>query len=206
MNTESLFRLSGWSCVAGGTALIAQTLLHASLPEGCVGPDCLTRELRGTAVGEGPLAIASALFLATAALSLVVLARRRRPLGKVGVAAIVSAAGALGFGAAAGLTAAIDDDVSWMPLLVLPALGLLVTAGILVAVLVLRTRLIPTWLAVGMIITASLLLLANEQTVLVLLAVPFGAVCVVVGLNLIAQDGRVLNDQQTQSSQLQANR
>ena len=56
-----------------------------------------------------------------------------------------------------------------------------------------------------MIITASLLLLANEQTVLVLFAVPFGAVCVVVGLNLIARDGQVLNDQQTQSAQLRAN-
>ena len=55
-----------------------------------------------------------------------------------------------------------------------------------------------------MIITASLWLLANEQTVLVLLAVPFGAVCVVVGLNLIARDGQVPNDQQTQSAQLRA--
>jgi hypothetical protein len=37
------------------------------------------------------------------------------------------------------------------------------------------------------------------------LAVPFGAVCVVVGLNLIARDGQVPNDQQTQSAQLRAN-
>jgi hypothetical protein len=45
MNTEPLFRLSGWSGVGGGTALITPTLLRASLAEGCVGPDCLTREL-----------------------------------------------------------------------------------------------------------------------------------------------------------------
>ena len=205
MNTETLFRLSGWSCVAGGMALIGQTLLHASLPEGCVGPDCLTSDLRGTAAGELPLGIASAVLLAIAAVSLVVLARRRRPLGKVGVAVVVCAGGAFTFGAAAGLTAAVVDDFAWMPLLVLPALALVVAAGILLAVLVLRARLIPTWLAVGMIIAASLLLLTNEQTVLVLLAVPFGTVCVVVGLYLIARAGQVLNDQQTQSVELQTN-
>jgi hypothetical protein len=202
MSTESLFRLSGWSCVAGGTALIAQTLLHASLPEGCVGQDCLTQDMRGTAAGEGPFAVASAVLLAMAAMSLVVLARRRRPLGKVGIAALVSAAGALGFGGAAAVTGAVDDDFSWMPLLVLPALVLVVSTGILVAVLVLRARLIPTWLAVGVIASASLLLLANEQTALVLLAVPFETMCVVVGLTLITRDRQFLHNEQTQSAQL----
>jgi hypothetical protein len=52
MKGKSLFRLSGWSCVAGGTALTAPTLLHASLPEGCVGSGC-ARDLRSTAAGEG---------------------------------------------------------------------------------------------------------------------------------------------------------
>jgi hypothetical protein len=158
--------------------------------------------MRGTAAGEGPFAVASAVLLAMAAMSLVVLARRRRPLGKVGIAALVSAAGALGFGGAAAVTGAVNDDFSWMPLLVLPALVLVVSTGILVAVLVLRARLIPTWLAVGVIASASLLLLANEQTALVLLAVPFGTMCVVVGLTLITRDRQFLHNEQTQSAQL----
>ena len=200
MKSESLFRLSGWSCVVGGTALIAQTLLHASLPEGCVGSGC-ARDLRGTAAGEGPLAIISAVLLTTATVSLVVLARRRRPLGEVGVAAIVTAAGALGLRAAAALMAAVDDDFSGMPLLVLPGL-VLVTTGILVAVLVLLARLIPTWLAVGMVASASLLLLENEQTALVLFAVPFSTMCVVLGLNLIRGDPQGLKNQRTRSASL----
>ena len=195
MKSESLFRLSGWSCVVGGTALIAQTLLHASLPEGCVGSGC-ARDLRGTAAGEGPLAIISAVLLTTATVSLVVLARRRRPLGEVGVAAIVTAAGA------AALMAAVDDDFSGMPLLVLPGLVLVVTTGILVAVLVLLARLIPTWLAVGMVASASLLLLENEQTALVLFAVPFSTMCVVLGLNLIRGDPQGLKNQRTRSASL----
>ena len=201
MKSESLFRLSGWSCVVGGTALIAQTLLHASLPEGCVGSGC-ARDLRGTAAGEGPLAIISAVLLTTATVSLVVLARRRRPLGEVGVAAIVTAAGALGLGAAAALMAAVDDDFSGMPLLVLPGLVLVVTTGMLVAVLVLLAQLIPTWLAVGMVASASLLLLENEQTALVLFAVPFSTMCVVLGLNLIRGDPQGLKNQRTRSASL----
>jgi hypothetical protein len=157
-------------------------LLHTSLPEGCAGSGCLN-ELLGTAAGEGPLLVASGLLFATAAATLVVLARRRRPLGKVGVAAIVCAAVALGFGAAAAVSITVDDDAPWTPLLVLPALALFVTAGILIAVLVLRARLIPTWLATALIATAALLLFYNEQTALVLLAIPFASVCVILGLN-----------------------
>ena len=78
--------------------------------------------------------------------------------------------------------------------------GSVVSTGILVAVLVLRARIIPTWLAVGVIASASLLLLANEQTALVLLALPFGTMCVVLGLNLIARDDKVLSNEQAQSA------
>jgi len=148
------------------------------------------------------LAIISAVLLTTATVSLVVLARRRRPLGEVGVAAIVTAAGALGLRAAAALMAAVDDDFSGMPLLVLPGLVLVVTTGILVAVLVLLARLIPTWLAVGMVASASLLLLENEQTALVLFAVPFSTMCVVLGLNLIRGDPQGLKNQRTRSASL----
>jgi hypothetical protein len=83
-------------------------------------------------------------------------------------------------------------------------LGLVVTTGILVAVLVLRARLIPTWLAVGMVASASLLLLENEQTALVLFAVPFSTMCVVLGLNLMRGDPQGLKNQRTRSASLRS--
>jgi hypothetical protein len=197
MNSQSLSRLSGWCCVGGGSALVAVTLLHASLPEGCIGDDCLTHEMRGTAAGEGPLALVSTLLLSVAAVTLVVLARRRRPLGKVGAAALVCAAGALALVVAVTVVmAAVDGDVPWMPLLVIPALALFVAAAVLVGVTVLRARLVPTWLAVAVIATGSLLVLANEQTALVLLAVPFGTVCVLLGVNLLLRHGRAGSSEQ----------
>ena len=103
----------------------------------------------------------------------------------MGVAAIVCAAVALGFAAAAAVSITVDDDAPWTPLLVLPALALFVTAGILIAVLVLRAGLIPTWLATALIATAALLLFYNEQTARVLLAIPLAGVCVVLGVNLL---------------------
>jgi hypothetical protein len=96
--------------------------------------------------------------------------------------------------------AAIDADFPGMPLLVLPCLVLVVTTGILVAVLVHRARLIPTWLAVGMVASASLLLLANEQTALVLFAVPFATMCVVLGVNLITGARHGLNQRARSAS------
>ena len=200
MNSQSLSRLSGWCCVGGGSALVAVTLLHASLPEGCIGDDCLTHEMRGTAAGEGLLALVSTLLLAVAAVTLVVLARRRRPLGKVGVAALVCAAGALALVVAVTVVTVAVSDVPWMPFLVIPALVLFVAAAVLVGVAVLRARLVPTWLAVAVIVTASMLVVVNEQTALVLLAVPFGTVCVMLGVNLLLRGGAGRDEQPSRRS------
>ncbi len=199
MNTASISRLSGWCCVAGGTTLIALTRRHASLPEGCVGDGCLTHPMRGTATGEAPLGVVTAVLLGIAAVAVLVVASRTRPLGKLGGAALACAAGASAFWAASAVvTTTIDGDVPWMPLLVLPAVALFVAAAVLLGVVLLRAKLVPTWLAVAVVATASLLLLAYEQTALVLFAVPFGAVCVVLGLDLIFQKGRVLASDQPQ--------
>lgn len=52
---------------------------------------------------------------------------------------------------------------------------------------VLRARLLPTWLAVLLIVSAIVVLAANEQTSRILLAVPFGPAWTLVGTVLLAE-------------------
>ena len=55
----------------------------------------------------------------------------------------------------------------------------------LVAWTVLRSRVVPTWAGVGLLVGAVLLLGTNEQTAAVLLAVPFGVAWLATGAALM---------------------
>jgi hypothetical protein len=186
MKTTWILRLSGLCCVVGGGGLVTLFVSQG----GCLGDDCYGRALPGTGPGEAALGLATVGFLIAAAVGLVAEAGRRAPVGKAGLAAALCAAGGALFLAAAGVTAARTGGESWlMPVFVFPLF--LVTAAVIgVAAVVLRAKLVPRWMAVGMIVAASLLPLFQQQTPGNFMPVPLGVVCMVLGTHLIVRGGR----------------
>ena len=73
---------------------------------------------------------------------------------------------------------------------VLAGIMLVVLGLVVLAVVVWRSRVLPRGLVVAVLLTALLLPLANEQTRLVLLAVPFGLAWAAAGVWLLASGGR----------------
>jgi hypothetical protein len=71
MTTTAVLRLSAVCCAVGGAGVVTVTLRHAALPVGCVGLDCETGSLRGSAPGEEALGILSVMLLVVAAVGLV---------------------------------------------------------------------------------------------------------------------------------------
>ena len=71
-----------------------------------------------------------------------------------------------------------------IPLFVIPGLALAVVGAGLLAVVVIRSGVLPRWAGYSLLIGAGMLLLANEQTAAVLFAVPFGIALLLVGAAL----------------------
>ena len=135
MRTTRVLRLSGVCCILGGAGLVTLFVSQG----GCLGDDCYSRPLPGTARGEALWGLATVAFLVAAAVGLFVGAGRRMSVRKAGVAAALCAVGGAIFASAAGITAARTGGETWlMPLFVFPALLLLTVAGIVVGVVVLR--------------------------------------------------------------------
>ena len=171
----------------GGLAWVAACLVHDSLPQGCIDAGCTDRAMRdSTTAGEVLVGVAG-LMLAASGVSLLLLARAARGgLGATGVAAAVAGVVGLTLLLAAGVMSSfVDSDWSGMPGLVVPGMGLLAVAMVLVTGLVLRAGVLPTWVSVLLVVAALLLLFANEQTSRILLAVPFGLTWGVAGVLLL---------------------
>jgi hypothetical protein len=181
--------LSRWTsicAVLGGLLWAVACSYRATLPPGCVGDACLVRSMRGDTPLGSALFGAAALLLLGAGAGLLLLVHRHTGLGRLGLVGLVAAATGVALLAAAlvlvVLLAVVDDDV--MPRLVVPGVALVALGGVLVAVVLVRSPLLPRWAAVALLVGAALLVLANEQDARVLLAVPFGLAWVVVGLGL----------------------
>jgi hypothetical protein len=74
--------------------------------------------------------------------------------------------------------------VDAIPLFVIPGIVLVAVGAVLVAVVVIRSRVLPRWAGFSLLIGAAMLLLANEQTAAILFAVPFGIAWLLVGAAL----------------------
>jgi hypothetical protein len=74
-----------------------------------------------------------------------------------------------------------------MPGFVVPGVILCIVAAALTAWLVVKTRLLPGWVAVVLAATAALLPGANEQNDSILLAIPFGLAWLGAGILLLAR-------------------
>ena len=161
MRTSWVLRLTGLCCIVGGAGLVALSVA----PGGCLGDDCYARPLPGTERGQVPWGLATVGFLVAAGIGLFVGAGRRAPVQKAGVAVALCAAGGAVFAAAALITTAKTGGETWlMPVFVFPALLLLTAAGIVIGAVVRRAELVPRWVAVALIVGASLLPLYQPQT------------------------------------------
>ncbi|GAA2153729.1 hypothetical protein GCM10009844_38580 [Nocardioides koreensis] len=187
MDDTRLAQVGGACAVVGGCAWTAASIMHASQPRGCVGSECDYLPMRSASTGTAVLVALAAAMMIACGTTLMLLVRRRNELGRTGV--LGAAACGFGIGAlalAAGVQAlAYDGDFPWMPAFVGPGVAALVVGLALVAWTVLRSRVVPTWAGIGLLIGAVLLLGTNEQTTAVLLAVPFGVAWLATGAALL---------------------
>lgn len=64
----------------------------------------------------------------------------------------------------------------------IPGILAVIAGFVLVALFILRSGVLPRWLGLFLLVSSVLLLAANEQTVTVLLAIPFGLAVATVGV------------------------
>jgi hypothetical protein len=182
--------LTGVCSAIGGIAWVAACFVHNSLPRGCIGDQCADAPMRGSSPVASTLFVVTGLMLAVSGFGLLVIAHQRARLGRVGTLAGITAGLGLLLLAAAGVVSTIDNDWSGMPGLVVPGIVLLAVGLVLVAAVVLRAHVVPTWVGALVLGTAVLLPFANEQTSLILLAVPFGVAWLTSGLTLLRDQVR----------------
>ena len=167
----------------GGALWVIGTLIHASKPRGCVAEECAFRPMRESGALDGILMLLSLMLFAAGVVGLVVLARRSGRFGKTGSAGVVVGAVGAALLVISGLIQAIffGGDFPLMPYFVVPGLLALVVGFLLVGITILRSGVLPRWVAVLVIVGALAMLVANEQTARVLLMIPFGVAWVAVG-------------------------
>ena len=183
-------RVTGLCSVVGGAAWVAGCLVHNSLPQGCIDAGCTDGAvMRGSSPAEVALLVMAGLLLAVSSLGLLVLARTARggDLGRPGAASGVAGGAGLLLLGAAGIVAAFDGNWSGMPGLVVPGVLFLALGLALLAWVVFRAGVLPTWLCALLLATVLVLPFANEQTSRILLAVPFGLAWMVTGVVVAAR-------------------
>ena len=187
MKDGGIALVAGACAAVGGSAWTSASIIHASQPRGCVGAECTSLPMRNATTATSLLlALAAAMMVASGA-GLLLLIRRRGRLGRTGVVG----ATACGFGVAVlavatGLQGFIyHGDFALMPVFVGPGVIALAVGVALVGWTVLRSRVLPSWAGVSLLVGGALLLGANEQTDAVLLAVPFGVAWLAIGVVLM---------------------
>jgi hypothetical protein len=186
-NAVDARNVTGVCSAIGGASWVVVCFVHNSLPQGCIGDGCSARPMRGSSTLDTVLFDLAGVLLAITGIGLLFLAHRTRRLGRLGAVAGGTAALGLLLLAGAAVMSTVDNDWEGMPGLVIPGIGLLAVGLVLVTVVVLRARVVPTWLGCLLVATALLLPFANEQTSRILLAVPFGLVWLALGVVLLRE-------------------
>jgi hypothetical protein len=186
MKTDSISRWTGVCAFLGGVALVAISLLAASLPIGCVGGVCIGEAIGGDAVA-GPLGVSFAVLLTLTAAGTLLIVHRQQGLGALGLLALIALGGGLGLGVGAAVVATVSTgELAWN-MAVVGAL-FLVAASVMGAIVLLRARVVPRWIAAALAASSLLLLAVHDQTSVILFGLPYGAGCVLVGTHLIVQN------------------
>jgi hypothetical protein len=180
----ALDRATAIVAVGGGICWIAAWIYHSTLPRGCVGDAC--GPMRGDTPLGVTLQIVAAIMILVAGIGLLIHIQRRGRLGRLGVAGVSCCVVGVALLGSAGLVPAtiFGPDIDAIPFFVIPGVALAAVGFVLVAVVVIRSRVLPRWAGYSLLIGAGMLLLANEQTEAVLLAVPFGIAWILVGAAL----------------------
>jgi hypothetical protein len=153
--------------------------VHSLQPRGCIGDECFDRPQREATTATSWLMVLAAFALVAFLLALLVLLGRSGNLGWTGIAGLVSCVLGLG-GLALATLPQVRDQLRPLPMMAAIAVGLA-----LLGWTVLRSGLIPTWAAIALLIGFLLLGGVSEQTLRVLLALPFGITWFVIGIALI---------------------
>jgi hypothetical protein len=184
--TMTLDRTTAIVAIGGGTCWIAACIYRSTLPRGCVADECLGQSLRGDTPIGTTLFIVAFILIVAAGLGLLIHIQRRGRLGRLGVAAACSGVVGLAFLGAAVLVpdTILGSGIDPRPLFVIPGIALAAVGAGLVAVVIIRSGVLPRWAGLSLLIGAGMLLLANEQTAAILFAVPFGIALLLVGAAL----------------------
>ncbi len=177
----------------GGTLWAAWAISHALQPIGCVAEEC---NLAGRSMREGSslgsvLQVGAAVALAAGIFGLVSYVRSVGRFGRIGSLGLVASAAGIVTVIAASLVQSLvyNNDFWAMPYFVIPAALALVIGCVLLGVAILRSGVLPRWVAALLIIGTLAMLGMNEQNTLVLMAIPFGVAWAVIGYILWSQRG-----------------
>lgn len=178
---SNVIRWSGLAALLGGVLIVAYAVIVASMPRGCIGDECAFWQMRDTGSADA-LLLFGLLFVAAGAVGLML---RLREIGRFGwLGRSGGIVGAVGFVllVLAGVTGAITDGMSpLMPVFVVPGLLAVIAGLLLLGVAVLRTRVLPLWVDLLLIVSLLAMVGFNDQNWRALMAVPFGVAWVVVG-------------------------
>ncbi len=178
--SSNLIRWGGVAAILGGILWIVPAIITAFKPRGCIGLECDISAMRDTS----DVALFMLLALLLSAVGLAGVAIQARNTGRFG--RLTKAGVALyGVGVALfvlGMILTAISEVFWV--LMLPA-GLALIGGlVLTGIAVFKTRVLPRWVAVLLVVGSLAMLGFNDQTAEVLLAIPFGISWIAVGYAL----------------------
>jgi len=183
--TRSSVAVRWWGLAAmlGGLLWSLGFAYHATKPRGCIAEECLTRPMRAPTVLDGVLISSAMVLIVAGAVGLVLLIRRSGRVGALARAGLVLGGAGITTLAVAGFVQEkfFAGDFEQMPYFVVPGLAMLVVGFALLGVAVLRSRVLPTWVSVLLLLGTLAMIGANEQTSRVLLYLPFGVAWVAVG-------------------------
>ena len=182
--TKQILRWTGMAAVLGGLLCGLAALVHSFQPIGCIGLECETRAMR-TATGIVPVVAPVATILILIGIAgLTWVARMSGSHRKLAAGGVICAAAGLAVLFLGGLiqTVFFNGDFPGMPYFIIPGLLAVITGFALIGVFILRSGVLPRWLGIFLLVSSVLLLAANEQTITVLLAIPFGLAVATVGV------------------------
>lgn len=177
----------------GGVLLALAVVLHALEPVGCVGElQCASRSMRAPTALTAVTGAAALALIMLAFAGIVLLGRAAGRLSSLGVAgASCMLAGGGGLVAATLAQELVQGrDLSWMPWLVLPSMIGVIVGIVLIAAWTVRSGVLRPWLGALLAASGASLLAVNEQTAMVLLALPLAATMILVGAALAGRRPR----------------
>lgn len=185
-------RWAGIAAMLGGVLLAAASFLHNLQPVGCVGLDCGTGNLRTATTLVTLTGVAASLLILVGIAGMTLLARRSSQDRRLAnIALLVAVTGFLVLFTVSVIQAVFyGGDFPGMPFFVVPGLLAVVAGFLMMGLFILRSGVFPRWLGIFLMVSTFFLLVANEQTPAVLLAIPFGLAMAAAGYFMVTGGAR----------------